>query len=142
MHSAWCRSTFLSALKFLQIKEMVPNFLGEPILKKVWIIWSPFLCLNFKSFTDPDSSSLIRFQCILHNSGVVFSEPWHFYKLKRRNLISGSNQFCRKSELFGPPFCISILKVLWGQILFHALDFSAFIMIQEYFSQSLQISTN
>ena len=142
MHSSWLRSTFLRVLKFLQIKEGGPNFWGEPILQKVWIIWFLVLCLNFKSFTDPDSSSLIRFKCILHDSGVVFSEPWNFYKLKRRNLISGSNQFCRKSELFGPPFCISILKVLWGQILFHALDFSAFIMIQEYFSQSLQISTN
>ena len=173
MHSAWLRSTFIRVFKFLQIKEGVPNFWGEPILQKVWIIWSSLLYFNFKSFLDPNSSSFIRFQCILHNSGVFLSESWNFYKFKqggpnfwvepifqkdwivwslilyfnfksftnpnslsfiisqcilhdsgvffweswdfykfkRRDLISAGNQFCRKSELFGPHFCFSILKV-------------------------------
>ena len=56
--------------------------------------------------------SFIRFQCILLDSGVPFSDFWNFYKLKRGDLISEENQFCRRSELFGPPFAISILKVL------------------------------
>ena len=157
MHSAWFRSTFLRVLKFLQIKEGGPNFCGEPILQKLWIIWSPLLYFNFKSFRDPNSSSFIRFQCILHDSegffsewggcnfwvepvlekvwiiwspllylnfksfrvpnfssfirfqcilhdsGVPLSESWNCYQLKKRDLISGGNQFCRKSELFGPP---------------------------------------
>ena len=182
MYSAWFRSTFLRVLKFLQIKEGGPNFWREPILQKVWtiwslllylnfkslvdpnsssfirfqctlhdsgvlfsevwnfyklkkgdlisggepilekglIIWSPFLYFNFKSFTDPNSSSFIRFQCILHDWGVLFSESLNFYKLKKGDLISGGNQFCRKSELFGPPFYISILKVLRTQILCHS----------------------
>ena len=30
------------------------------------------------------------------------------------------------SQIFGLSFCISILKVLWTQILFHSLDFSHF----------------
>ena len=142
MHSAWFRSTFLRVLKFLQIKEGGPNFWGEPILQNVWIIWSPLLYFNFKSFLDPISSSFITFQCILHDSGLLFEESWYLYKLKRGDLISGGKQFCRMSELFGPPFCISILKVLWTQILRHSLDFNAFCMIQEYFSQSVEISTN
>ena len=142
MHSAWFRSTFFRVLKFLQIKEGGPNFWGEPILQKVWIIWSPLLYFNFKSFTDPNSLSFIRFQCILHDSGVLFSESWNFYKLKRGDLISVGNQFCRMSELFGPPFCISILKVLWTQIHYHSLDFNAFCMIEEYFSRSVEVSTN
>ena len=142
MHCAWFRSSFVRVLKFLQIKEGGPNFWGEPILQNVWIIWSPLLYFNFKSFLDPNSSSFIRFQSILHESGRLFSESWNFYKLKRGDLISGGNQFCRKSELFGPPFCISILKVLRTQILRHSLDFNAFCMIQEYFFQSLEISTN
>ena len=137
MHSAWFRSTFLRVLKFLQIKEGGATFWGQPILQKVWIIWSPLLYLNFKSFVDPNSLSFIRFQLILHDSGVLFSESWNFYKLKRVDLISGRNQFCSKSELFGPPFCISILKVWQTQILCHWLDFNAFFMIQEYFCQSL-----
>ena len=142
MHSAWFRSTFLRVLKFPQIKEGGPNFWGEPILQKVWIIWSLLRYFNFKGFTDPDSSSFIRFQCILHDWGVLFSESWNFYKLKKVDLISGGNQFCRKSELFGPPFCISILKVLWTQIHRPSLYFNGFCMIQEYFLQSLEISWN
>ena len=142
MYSAWFRSTILRVLKFLQIKEGRADFWGERILQKVWIIWSTLLYFNFKSFTDPNSSSFIRFQCILHDSGVLFSESWNFYKLKKGDLISGWNQFCRKSELFGPPFCISILKVFQTQILPHSLDLNAFFMIQGYFSQSLEISTN
>ena len=190
-------------MKFLQIKEWWPNFWGEPILQKVWIIWYPLLYFTFKSFMDPISwsfifqcilyysavlfseswnfyklkrgdlisegkqfcrkselfglpllyfnfkslmdrisSSLIRFQYILHDSGVHFSEPWNFYKLKRGGVISGGNQFCRKSELFDHPFCISILKVWWTQIHSHSLDFNAFCIIQEYLSQSPEISTN
>ena len=103
MNSAWLRSTFLRVSKFLHIKEGGPNFWGEPILQNVWIIWSPLLYFKFKSFMGPNSSSLIRFQCILHDSGVLFSESWNFCKLKRGDLISGGNQFCRKSELLGYP---------------------------------------
>ena len=129
MHSAWFRSTFLGVLKFQQIIEWRPKYFGETILQKVWIIWSPLLYFNFKSFMDPNWSSLIRFQCILHDSGVLLSESWNFYKLKRGDLISGGNQFCRMSELFGPPFCISSLKVFLNQIFRHSLDFNAFCMI-------------
>ena len=88
MHSAWLRNSFLRVLKFLQIKEGGPNFLGEPILQKVWIIWSPLLYFNFKSFKYRISSSFIRFQSILHDSGVLFSESSNFYKLKRGDLMS------------------------------------------------------
>ena len=142
MYFAWCSSTFLKVFKFLQIKDGEPNFLGEPIWQNVWILWSPLLYFNFKSFMDPNLSSLITFQCILHDWWVLISESWNSSKLKRRDLISGGNQFCRKSELFGPPFCISILKVLWTQIHRHQLDFNVFCMMQEYFSQSIKISTN
>ena len=75
-----------------------------------WIIWSPLLYFNFRSFMDPNSSSFIRYQCILLDGRVPFSQSWNFYKLKWKDLISGGNQFCRKSELFGRPFCIWILK--------------------------------
>ena len=142
MHSAWFRGTFLRVLKFPQIQVWGPNFCQEPIMKKVWIIWYPLLYFNFKSFMETNSKSFIRFQCILHDSGVLFSECWNFRKLKTGDLISAGNQLCRKSELFGPPFCISILKVLWKQIQSHSLDYNAFYMTQEYFSRSLEISTN
>ena len=102
--------TFLRVLKFLQIKEGVPNFWGEPILQNVWIICSPRLYFNFKSFLDPNSSAFISFQCILYNSAVLVSGFWNFYKLKKGDLISGGNQFCRMSELFGPPLLYFNLK--------------------------------
>ena len=142
MHSAWFSSTFFRLLKFLQIKERGRNSWGEPILRKVGIIWSPLLYLNFKSFVGPNSSSFTRFQCMLFDLIVLFAESWNFFKLNSEDLISGENHFCRKSELFRPPFCISILKVFRTQIFRHSLDFNAFCMIQEYFSQSLEISTN
>ena len=79
---------------------------GNQFCRKSELFGPPLLYFNFKSFMDPNSSSFIRFQCILHDSGVLFSESWNFYKLKRGDLISGGNQFCRKSELFGPPFLL------------------------------------
>ena len=112
MHSAWFSSTFLRVLKFLQNKDGVPNFWQERILQKVRTIWSTRLYFNFKTFTDSNSSSFIRFKSIRHEPGVRFSESSNFYKLKREDLNSGGNQFCRKFQLFGPPFCISILNVL------------------------------
>ena len=103
MHCTWFTSTFLRVFKFQQIKEWGSNFWGEPILQKVWIIWSPLLRFHFKSSMDPNFSSFIIFQCILLDSGVLFWEFSNFYKLPRGDLISGRNQFWRKSELFGTP---------------------------------------
>ena len=142
MCSVWLGRIFDGLLKFLQTKEGGPNFWGEPIRHKIWILWSPSLYFNFKSFMDPSFSLFIRYQCILHDSGVAFSEFWNFYKLKRGNLTSGGNQFQRKSELFGAPFCILIFKILWTKTFRHSLYFNAFCLIQEYFSQSFGIFRN
>ena len=142
MHSGWWRSTFLTVLKFLRVKEGRHNFWVNPILQKVWIIWSFLLYLKFKSFMEKISSSLIRSQCILDDGGVLFSESSNFYKLKKGYLISGGNQFWRKSALSSPPFCISILKVLWTQSHRDSLCLNAFSMNEEYFPLSLEISTS
>ena len=142
MHSGWWSSTFLTVLKFLRVKEGRHNFWVNPILQKVWIIWSFLLYFKFKSFMEKISSSLIRSQCILDDGGVLFSESSNFYKLKKGYLISWGNQFCWKSELFGPPFCISILKVFWTQIHRLPLHLNAFFMTEEHFSQSLEISAS
>ena len=108
------------------MKDGGPNFEVEQILENVWIVWSLFLDIIFKTFLDGNSSSFIPFQCILHGLGVLFSESWNFKKSKMGKVISGENEFCRMSQIFGLSFCISILKVLWTQILFHSLDFSHF----------------
>ena len=82
---------------------MGPNFWEEPILENVWIIWSPLLYFNSKSFLGPNSSSFIRFQWLCYDSGLFLSAFSNLYKLKSGDLISGRNQFCRMCELFGPP---------------------------------------
>ena len=138
MHFVWCSSTSFRLYKFVQTKEVGPNFWGEPILQNVWINWSLFWYFNFKSFLDPNSSPFISFQCILYDSGVLPSGSSNFFKLKEGKLIPGGNQFCRMCELFRPPFCISILKVLWTQNLSHSLDFSHFCMNHAGFSQNLR----
>ena len=142
MHLVWFRITSLRVLKFLQIKEWGANFLVDPILENVWIIWSPLLYFNFKSFLDLNSSSFIRFQCIWYDSGLHLSGFPNLYKLKRGDLIPGGHQFCRMSELFGHHFCISILKVFQTQTLCCSLHFNVFCKIQDYFSQSLELSRN
>ena len=133
MYSVWFRRTSVRLLKFLKRKDGRPNFGVETILQKVQIIWTPFLHFNFKSFMYQNFSSFIRIKCILLDSGVRFSDYWNSYKLKRVYLISGENQFCKQSELFGPFFCISILKLSRTQILCHSLDFQVFRMIQRIF---------
>ena len=130
MNLAWFRSTSLRVLKFLMMKEEWPIFLREPILQNVWKIWSSLLYFNFKSSMDPNSASIITFQCILHDSGVLFEQSWNFYKLKMEDLISGVNQFCRMSQLFCHLFCISILRVFWTQNLHRSFHFNVFCMIQ------------
>ena len=65
-----------------------------------------------------------------------------FLQVKKGDLISAVNRFCRKCELFEPPFCSSYLKVLRPQFHSHSIDLDASCMIQEYFSQSIEISTN
>ena len=142
MYSVWLRKIFVGLLKFLQTKEGQRHFWGAPILHKIWIISCPLLYFNFKSFMDPNFSWIIIFQGIVHDSGVLLSEFWNIYKLKREDLLSGGNQFHRKSELFGASFCITVFKVFYTKILRHSLDFNAFCMIRKYFSQSHQIPTN
>ena len=106
---------FSELWSFYELKRGNIISCGEPILQNSWIIWSPLLYLNFKSFKDPNSSSFIRFQCILHDSGVLFSNVSNFQKLKMRDLISWGNQYCRMAQLFGRPFCISSSKFLITQ---------------------------
>ena len=102
---------FSESSSFYKLKRRGSNSWGEPILQKVWFSCSPLVYFNCKSFMDTISSFFIRFQFILHDSGVLFSKSWSFYNIMRGNLIPGGNQFCRISELFGRPSCISILKV-------------------------------
>ena len=125
------RVFFSEFWNFYKLKNGVLISGGNQFCKKCELFYPPLLYFNFKSFMDPNSLSFIRFQCILYDSEALFSKFWDFYKLKRGDLISGRNQFCWKSELFGPPFSISVLKVLSTKFLRHLLDFSACYMIKQ-----------
>ena len=133
MHYAWLRSVFLRFLKFIQIKVGGPNFWGEPIFQNVLIIWSPFRISILKVWW-----ALFLCHSLDYNTFCMIQK----YFSQRGDLISGRNQFCRKSELFGLPFCISISKILLTQILCHSVDLNAFCMIWGYLSQILEISAN
>ena len=55
----------------------------EPILQNDWIIWSPLLYFNSRNLRDSNSSSFIRFKWVLHDSPVLLSIFWNFFKLRR-----------------------------------------------------------
>ena len=73
---------------FLKLKSGDLIYWGEPILQNSWIIWSPLVYFNFKNLSHPNSLSSSRFQCILHDSAVLFSVFSNFLNLKRGDLIS------------------------------------------------------
>ena len=104
MDSTWFSSIFLSFLKFPQIKEVWPNFLGESFLQNGRIICSPLLYFNLKHLNDLNSSWFIRFQCILHDSSVFFSAFQNFLKLKREglNFLWGTKSAERLNNLLRP----------------------------------------
>ena len=83
------------------------------ISQKLWIIWSNFLYFNFTSFKDTTSSPFVRFQFILHDSRVLFSKSWNFYKLTRVNLISGGETILQN------------VWFIWSPLLY--LDFKSFM---------------
>ena len=88
MHATWFSSSFLRFMKFPQIKEGRPSFLGEINSAEQLNYLVPILYFNFRNLKDPNSSLFIRFQSILHDSALLFSVIWNFLKSKKGDLIS------------------------------------------------------
>ena len=65
---------FCESSNFCELRRRGSNFLGETIVQKVWIMPSPLLYFNFKRFLGIISSSFLRVQSILYDSGVLSSE--------------------------------------------------------------------
>ena len=139
MRCPWFRKSFLRVLEFLEVKVGGNKFPEATNFAEFWIICSPLLYFNLKSFMDRNCPSLIRFQSSQQESGVFFSESWNFYRLKR----GGPN-------IWGEPILQNVW-VIWSPLLYfnfqtfldpNSLSFisQAFCMIQEYFSVSLEIS--
>ena len=126
------RKTFLRVLKFLQIKEGGPNFWGNQFCRKSEL-FGPLFCISILKVLWTQIDHLL-----LNFNALCMIQEYFYQSLEictnqrgGRDLISEGNQFCRKFELFGPPFCISILKVLWTEFLRHLIDINSFCMIQE-----------
>ena len=145
IESTYFPPVFWNCLKF----KLGPKFLGrggKPILQNKWIYISVFKTWRMQVLHHLISMHsvflaiyVVRFQYILcssfkSNFTAFSSLIYNLLKLKRGPWFPGKNQFWRTLELFGPLFCISILKVLRTQILRHSLDFNEFCMIQEQFS--------
>ena len=81
MDFIWFSSILVSVWKFHNF------FAGSNSAELLNYFFRP-LCFNIKHFKDPNSSSFIRVQCILHDSEVLLSFFESFLKLKRRDLIS------------------------------------------------------
>ena len=142
MHSALFRSISLRRLKFLHIKEGDLISGENQFCSKSELFDLPF-CISILKFSR---TRILRHSldfsafCIIQE---YFSETFKIsINWRGRTKFLGGNQFCRTAELFGSRLCISISKVLWTNVFRHSLDLYAFCMIQEYFSQSLKISTN
>ena len=77
--------TFFRPLKFPQIKDRGPNFMGgEQFCRMVELfVPPPLLYFNFKHLKNPNFSSFIRFHYTVHDSAVHFSDLQNFFKLKR-----------------------------------------------------------
>ena len=122
---------FSGLWNFLKLKREDLVSWGEPILQNSWIIWSPLLYFNIRNLKDTTSFSFIRYQCILHDSAVLFSAFWSFLKLKRGDLISWGWTNSAEWLNYLVPLCISILKIWRTQIFCYSLYFSGFYIIQQ-----------
>ena len=130
MHSTWFSIDFLSFLKFPQIKEGEIISSGKPIFQNDWIIQSPFLYFIFRKLKDSNSLSFFTFQCVLHDSVVLFSIIWDFLKLKGGpNFWGEANSAEGLRYLVPPSFCISCSEIWRTQILCQSLDFNGFCII-------------
>ena len=96
MYSTWLWSTFWDFSNFHKLKRGDQIFGENQFCRKSELFDPPLLSFNFKSFKDPNSSSFIRFQCNLHDSGIPFSNFWNLYKLKTGNQISWGEPILKK----------------------------------------------
>ena len=71
-----------------------------------------FLYFNFKNCKGTNSILQIRFQYILHDLAVIFSDFQNFGQLKRGDLIYwGKNNSAKWLNYLVPPICIPISKI-------------------------------
>ena len=131
-------AVFLSDFKnFLQLKRVDLISLGGPFLQNGWIIWSPLLYFNFKSWKDSKSLSFVRFQFVRHDTAVFFTFFWNLQRLQNVDLISwGGNELCKMTEW---RICISLAKTSRTEIVSHtqclSYDLSLLVSVFQNFEK-------
>lgn len=89
-----------------------------------------FLYFNFKNCKGTNSILQIRFQYILHDLAVIFSDFQNFGQLKRGDLIYwGKNNSAKWLYYLVLPICIPISKIWRTPVLCLSLDLNVFYMI-------------
>ena len=94
---------------FLKLKRVDLIFRGKTILHNSWATCSCILYFNFKNLKQPNSLSFFRFQWTLHDSAILFSVFWNFFKLKWDDLTYWGEPIPQNSRIIWSPFCVSIL---------------------------------
>ena len=160
MHSTWFSSTFLRFLKFPQIKDGEPNFLGlgnnsaEQLNYKKLNFMIPFYGWGS---TAPKLEPLWA-GSLLFTTKFPEIPGTHFIDLRTMkdwvDLGAAQCFWTRDPWIWNPalqpldhcsicsPFGFSIKEIWRTQFLHHSLDFSAFYVIQQYFSKVFQIFSN
>ena len=107
---------------FLKFKRGDLISWGKPILQNGWIIWSSLLYFSLKKLNNPNSSSFMRFDWILHDSAVLFWYFENFHKFKKGDLIYSGELIMQNGWIIWSPFSISILKSWTTRILRRTWD--------------------
>ena len=108
----WFTSTIVSFLRFLQIKEGRPNFLGwTNSVERLHHLVS-LLYFSFRNLKDPNSSRFISYQWVLDEATLILSIFWNLFKLRRGDLISWGEPILQNGWIIWSPLLYFNFRVL------------------------------
>ena len=94
----------------------------------------PTSAFQLSKFQGPKLSVILSIWMSSSSFTSIFLRVLKFIQIKNGGSnFWGVNLFCRTTELFGPYFCILILKVLKTQVLLHSLEFNASVWFRSTF---------
>ena len=85
---------------------------GESILQEGSITWFPLLYFKLKNMKIPNSASFIRFQCVLHDPGVLLWVFQSFLKFNKGDLIAFREPILHKSWIIWSSLLYFRFKIL------------------------------
>ena len=100
---------------------------GSDSSEKLDYLVTPPVFHIFRKFKDPNSSSFIRFQCILYDSAVLFSAFLKLIKLKKGDLISQGEPILQNSWIIWSALLYFNFRSLKDPNSFSFMRFSCFL---------------